>query len=226
MSHLRFNPPPGWPPPPAGWLPPTHWQPPADWPAAPAGWDYLLELADEPHPQYAATPHPGYGVTTPRRATPPPAPAPATFYNQEDDQPDAYDLDEELYDRLRQTDRRRLVTVLLVTMLTMLAVGAFFTARTTPYSKAMDVCGQAARAAIATQTGVPEPAANQQVAAATQGVRSGIIFRTISGDNDSALTVTGDYTTLEGEQWRFTCDVNALTEPATVLDITTTAPGE
>lgn len=40
---LRFNPPPGWPPPPSpDWLPPAGWKPPKGMPAAPDGWVWLV----------------------------------------------------------------------------------------------------------------------------------------------------------------------------------------
>jgi hypothetical protein len=35
---MRFNPPPGWPPPPEGFTPDPGWQPDPSWPAAPPGW--------------------------------------------------------------------------------------------------------------------------------------------------------------------------------------------
>lgn len=35
---LRFNAPPGWPPPPLGWNPPPGWTIPPDWPPVPEGW--------------------------------------------------------------------------------------------------------------------------------------------------------------------------------------------
>ena len=40
---LRFNPPPGWPPPPPGFVPPPGWQPDPSWPPAPPGWQLLIE---------------------------------------------------------------------------------------------------------------------------------------------------------------------------------------
>jgi hypothetical protein len=35
---VRYNPPPGWPPPPRGWTPPPDWEPDPSWPAPPPGW--------------------------------------------------------------------------------------------------------------------------------------------------------------------------------------------
>lgn len=45
---MRFNPPPGWPPPPAGWTPPPGWQPDPSWPPPPPGW--VLWVEDQPAP--------------------------------------------------------------------------------------------------------------------------------------------------------------------------------
>jgi hypothetical protein len=43
---MRFNPPPGWPPPPEGFTPDPGWRPDPSWPPAPPGWQ--LWVADEP----------------------------------------------------------------------------------------------------------------------------------------------------------------------------------
>lgn len=44
---MRFNPPPGWPPPPAGWQPTADWAPDAAWPTPPDGWQLWLPADEE-----------------------------------------------------------------------------------------------------------------------------------------------------------------------------------
>jgi len=51
---LRFNPPPGWPPPPAGFVPPPGWQPDPSWPPPPPGWQ--LWVPDDTVPTPAPMP--------------------------------------------------------------------------------------------------------------------------------------------------------------------------
>lgn len=47
-SHLRFNPPPGWPVPPPGWQPPAGWKPDPAWPDPPEGWQlWVSDAADD-----------------------------------------------------------------------------------------------------------------------------------------------------------------------------------
>jgi hypothetical protein len=43
VSHIAFNPPPGWPEPPPGWMPPMGWAAPVDWPEPPTDWVLFLE---------------------------------------------------------------------------------------------------------------------------------------------------------------------------------------
>jgi len=50
---LRFNPPPGWPPPPDGFSPDPGWRPDPSWPPAPPGWQ--LWVPDEPGPDASST---------------------------------------------------------------------------------------------------------------------------------------------------------------------------
>lgn len=45
---VRFNAPPGWPPPPKGFSPPLGWQPDPDWPPAPPGWKFWVVDEAEP----------------------------------------------------------------------------------------------------------------------------------------------------------------------------------
>jgi hypothetical protein len=47
---LRFNPPPGWPPPPPGFVPPPGWQPDPSWPPPPPGWQLWVPDETEPAP--------------------------------------------------------------------------------------------------------------------------------------------------------------------------------
>jgi Domain of unknown function (DUF4190) len=61
---MRFNPPPGWPPPPADFVPPPGWQPDPSWPPPPPDW--RLWVDDQPIPgarPWPAAPPPGYGPT-------------------------------------------------------------------------------------------------------------------------------------------------------------------
>lgn len=45
---MRFNSPPGWPPPPPDWAPDKDWVPDPTWPAAPEGWQFWVEPGFEP----------------------------------------------------------------------------------------------------------------------------------------------------------------------------------
>jgi hypothetical protein len=63
---MRFNPPPGWPPPPADFIPPPGWRPDPSWPPPPPGW--RLWVDDQPIPgaqPWPAAPPPGYGPSQP-----------------------------------------------------------------------------------------------------------------------------------------------------------------
>lgn len=53
---MRFNPPPGWPPPPADFVPPPGWQPDPAWPPLPPGWPLWVD--DQPNPAQGAQPWP------------------------------------------------------------------------------------------------------------------------------------------------------------------------
>src|SRR5215469_14023985 len=55
---MRFNPPPGWPPPPDGFAPDPGWRPDPSWPPAPPGWQ--LWVTDEPERDAASGMTPGY----------------------------------------------------------------------------------------------------------------------------------------------------------------------
>lgn len=65
---MRFNPPPGWPPPPPGFAPGPDWRPDPRWPPPPPGWQ--LWVSDEP--QWSAwepaRPPSGYAAASPTRA--------------------------------------------------------------------------------------------------------------------------------------------------------------
>jgi len=62
VPGLRFNAPPGWPPPPPGWSPPEGWLPDPAWPGAPAGWQFWIpdpiQPADQPA-EASVSPAPG-----------------------------------------------------------------------------------------------------------------------------------------------------------------------
>ena len=75
---MRFNPPPGWPPPPEGFTPDPGWRPDPNWPPAPPGWQ--LWVADEPEREPGSGLTPGYIGYAPAPASTP-APEPAG-YNQ------------------------------------------------------------------------------------------------------------------------------------------------
>lgn len=70
---LRFNPPPGWPPPPAGWVPPVGWTPDPAWPTPPEGWVLWLPADSEPEPSPTPTLDP-IAAPTGSPATEPPPP--------------------------------------------------------------------------------------------------------------------------------------------------------
>jgi hypothetical protein len=53
---LRFNPPPGWPPPPEGFVPQPGWQPDPSWPPPPPGWQLWVDDQQVP-----GTPYMPYG---------------------------------------------------------------------------------------------------------------------------------------------------------------------
>lgn len=71
-GQMKFNTPPGWPPPPAGWVPDSQWRPDPSWPPAPAGWNFWV-LNDEA-PQ--ATPEGTAPEPTGHAWDPEPAPDP------------------------------------------------------------------------------------------------------------------------------------------------------
>jgi hypothetical protein len=55
---LRFNPPPGWPPPPEGFTPDPGWRPDPSWPPLPPGWQ--LWVSDDPASGTGTSLTPGY----------------------------------------------------------------------------------------------------------------------------------------------------------------------
>lgn len=67
MSHMRFNPPPGWPVPPPGWTPPPGWVPDPSLPPAPAGWQWWVPSGPVPGPAMAPA---AAGLPVPGRAAP------------------------------------------------------------------------------------------------------------------------------------------------------------
>jgi hypothetical protein len=67
---LRFNPPPGWPPPPPGFVPPPGWRPDPSWPPPPPGW--RLWVPDDP----VASPGGWPGIGPPPASPPPADPVP------------------------------------------------------------------------------------------------------------------------------------------------------
>src|SRR5690625_7761255 len=52
---MRYNSPPGWPPPPEGWSPPPGWEPDPSWGPAPPGWQFWVDDGTEPGAEEAAT---------------------------------------------------------------------------------------------------------------------------------------------------------------------------
>jgi len=59
---MRFNPPPGWPPPPEGFTPDPGWQPDPSWPPPPAGWQLWVPGESEREAGTGLTPgYIGYG---------------------------------------------------------------------------------------------------------------------------------------------------------------------
>lgn len=66
-QKLRFNPPPGWPPPPEGWVPYPEWRPNPSWPPAPPGWAFWVpevSTSAESDPPRQAEPPTGRSQTT------------------------------------------------------------------------------------------------------------------------------------------------------------------
>src|SRR5215472_2037103 len=51
---MRFNPPPGWPPPPPGFVPGPAWRPDPRWPLPPPGWQLWVQDEDERDPGQTA----------------------------------------------------------------------------------------------------------------------------------------------------------------------------
>jgi Domain of unknown function (DUF4190)/Septum formation len=78
---LRFNPPPGWPPPPAGFVPPPGWQPDPSWPPPPPGWQLWVPDDTEPTPgPMPPMPGPTPAVGVPGPAGPAPYGGPPSAY--------------------------------------------------------------------------------------------------------------------------------------------------
>lgn len=78
---MKFNTPPGWPPPPAGWVPDATWSPDPSWPPAPPGWNFWV-----PHDTPTATAPVPAVPTPPEPAATEAPPAPSSLF---DDQPPA-----------------------------------------------------------------------------------------------------------------------------------------
>ncbi len=74
---VRFNPPPGWPPPPAGFVPPPGWQPDPSWPPPPPGWQLWIPDDTVPAPAPMPGPTPMAGVPDPAGQVPYGGPPPA-----------------------------------------------------------------------------------------------------------------------------------------------------
>jgi hypothetical protein len=55
---LRYNPPPGWPPPPRGFTPKPGWQPDPSWPPPPPGWQLWVNDDEPPAQAWAGQPPP------------------------------------------------------------------------------------------------------------------------------------------------------------------------
>jgi hypothetical protein len=71
---LRYNPPPGWPPPPPGFSPRPGWQPDPSWPPPPPGWQLWVDDDERAARDWNATvmaPSPG-AIPPPPGAIPPP----------------------------------------------------------------------------------------------------------------------------------------------------------
>jgi uncharacterized membrane protein YhaH (DUF805 family) len=75
---LRFNPPPGWPPPPEGFVPPPGWQPDPSWPPPPPGW--RLWVDDQQMPGQGQAP-PTVPPGPPPGSWQPPGPPPSQDYD-------------------------------------------------------------------------------------------------------------------------------------------------
>jgi hypothetical protein len=70
---LRYNPPPGWPPPPRGFTPKPGWEPDPSWPAPPPGWQLWVDDDEPPAQGWAGQ----AGATQAWTGPPPPPPGPA-----------------------------------------------------------------------------------------------------------------------------------------------------
>lgn len=62
---MKFNTPPGWPPPPAGWVPDATWRPDPSWPPAPPGWNFWLPDDTPSLSASPAAPEPAAAETPP-----------------------------------------------------------------------------------------------------------------------------------------------------------------
>jgi hypothetical protein len=70
---LRYNPPPGWPPPPPGFTPKPGWQPDPAWGPPPPGWQLWVNDDEQPAPAWAGQ----AGATQAWTGPPPPPPGAA-----------------------------------------------------------------------------------------------------------------------------------------------------
>jgi hypothetical protein len=71
---LRYNPPPGWPPPPPGFTPKPGWEPDPSWPPPPPGWQLWVDDDEPPAQGWAGQAEATQAWTGP--PPPPPGPAP------------------------------------------------------------------------------------------------------------------------------------------------------
>lgn len=241
MTHVVFNPPPGWPPPPPGWIPPLGWHPPADWPAAPADWVlYLEEPTPDPAPAELRSPqathestwwgdsagyHAAYYVSGPAKASehrhdnaPRPShtlriPRPRRFGNGA---------------LARPGWPRRLLLALPVLGLLLLIVPLV----NNPISRAISVCENAviAEAARTTQPADAATAGEVTMPALDPGraasyARSDLRYTLGANTNPDQVTILGNYFAPDGTWMTFTCTARHDPEPAQVLDLSVSPVG-
>ncbi|MGB9378391.1 MAG: hypothetical protein WCB04_12855, partial [Mycobacteriales bacterium] len=59
---MRFNVPPGWPPPPPGWVPPPGFRPDPSWPPVPLDWLWWIPVTSGDTAVLPPPPAPGIGT--------------------------------------------------------------------------------------------------------------------------------------------------------------------
>ena len=226
MTHVVFNPPPGWPPPPPGWIPPVGWLAPAEWPAPPADWVMFLESPSRALDRHRHAPGSegsppswwgeGGGYHAAYLATPGPAgaagsrpPRPQPFRNRAPRVPESSWL------RARWAKRSALAAAVVI------CLGLFATVANSPVARAIALC----------ESGVVEEAGNREaspdaaeavapgVATAAGAARPEVRYVMSTSGSEDVVSIAGDYVSTSGVWYTFTCSARHNTATPAIVEL-------